>query len=464
MTSYSGSRGLSTGYKIVTAIFFFGVYTHLTIRVGGGEVSMVTAVPGAMLWVILFRTPFSSKIFLSGILVAFLCLLWSLAAPHQLTYLGPRIIGFAQFCFSITMGFIAFTMLMKLDRDQLNHFLRYAIPIWFFFICLELFTPFKQVVYAYMVIYKSGLDESVLNRDIANAGMARPKLFTSETSYVAITSVFAIGIFAWTSRRIKDLVLAGFYAVLAIVLIRSPICASILLVLASCIPGTVSRSAGMRKNRVLILVMLLILGFLASFVVQSGLQAVFANRIQAATSGVDYSTIYRTYGSLYASLASIKESPIFGVGMGSLDAVRDVAQTTFLELGVPWFSVDTEWRAGFGNVFSYSLVIFGAVGTVLFGVLFLSYFKLLCIKPRLPGYTLLLILGASYGAFYAPKYVVYVYIIAAVNRLIILDEQKRAAVRAGFVAMSMRQGLRPSIARPVAARVLPDSRQGPVPG
>lgn len=406
-------RRLSFPLVVGGAALFLGIYTEIPLTVGeSGSIPMVSALPGLLLLLIWPGTwSLRLPVFIIFPSVAFSAIeLCSIEKPDDL---NNCLNALSQFILAIMLGYVASNVLMKLGRQRVSKVVSFALPIFCILIVLEVTTPFKQLVTEYLNVYPREYDLlSMADRDRGMGGY-RPKLFTSETSYVGMSSVILIMAYAWLGEGRLKYVMALAYTLLLSALVRSP---TILLALPILFVSIVTdRTAGrMRLFYAAALVFFATFGGIGLVTVGS---EIIEARLQKVQSGADYSTTYRTYGAVAVGWEVARQYPLFGVGPGGINKAKDIIIATQMKNGVPEEAISKEWRVSIGNALGALLIYFGFFGAIL--VVSVSIvFVLTNVPPsRIPITAGLFFLCASYGAIYTPKFATTFIIIVALAKL-----------------------------------------------
>lgn len=401
-------------FVIASMLLFAGVYTDIGIQVGESSVvPMVSAWPGLIMMAI-YPGVVTPRLVRMVVATMVTVALLGIITPELKKYLVNRIIGIGQTGFSITAGYFAYYALMRFGRVRLHKFLTYFIPIYLFFIVLELAAPpFRSLVTSYLGLYPRDYNFDVIADRESRMGGYRPKLFTSETSYVAMTLLLVMIGYVWSGIKPGRYLWAGVYIFAALALVRSPIIGLSLLVLF--VNVFTDRTLGRNRQAYAIWMTF-------GLVVAGAALALFgsdliAARLEGAASGADYSTTYRTYGSLAVALAVLQKYPVFGVGVGSLMPVKEIIFKTYLKLGVPLEAVIVDWNLSINNALASFLIYFGLLGTTIAGLMFWRLFTRDVDAPRSPVVMALLVYSITCGAVYTPKYVIAVMVLFAVAKL-----------------------------------------------
>jgi len=192
-------------------------------------------------------------------------------------------------------------------------------------------------------------------RDLAQYGIIRPTLFSQEPSHVSKAFVvFAAGwyVLATPGRRFAVLLVC---TVLVTLFLRSPftlLAVPLALFLAWMASGRAT--VGLFAAGVPILV--------ASV---SAFPYVFPARWQHMMSGGDFSFYSRFQAPYEVAAAAIERHPVFGVGIGAKEALRDEmywALSRFMDVG----RMRGTYLDYFNNAFANSFMFFGLVGGLVF--------------------------------------------------------------------------------------------------
>jgi hypothetical protein len=393
-------------------LIFFGIYTDIPLKIGNGTVPMISAMPGIIV-LLLRRNAWSLRLVSFIVIPSISFLLLSFLSFDSFSYIPLRFNASAQFAYSLLIGYIASNVLIDFGRARVHATAKILIIIFLFLIILELFTPFREIVQYYLSLYSREYNFFAMADRENNMGGYRPKLFTSETSYVAMTAVLLVTTYVWTGERPRRYKIATFVTALMVVLIRSPIVfLSIPIILVTSISD---RSIG--NIRYIYALSIMVFAVLIGTVLMTIGSRVIENRLDRISSGADYSTTYRTYGAFAVGWNVATEFPAFGVGPGGLDPARDIIMETQLGLGVPETAVVSNWEISINNAFGAVLVYFGFLGSAII-VFTAAVFIFGNLKPsRLPAVSAILFLSATSGSIYTPKFAATFIIIVAAAKL-----------------------------------------------
>ena len=401
-------------FSVFAVLYLIGCYVNIPV----GPVPMFSALPFAMIGLLIFMRRLLSPQFLGAVGIAGGAFLLSLLAPELLDFYKSRLVAFFQFIYSLIIGLTLYWTVTSFERRQAARFCNAALIVLLIGGALEVTTGLASVMDSLMSHFYSLGDyiEIVHNRDAGiGFGFRRPKFFTSETSYFSLAYCILVCALAWLSEAKGRYMRALVFGVLGVLLARSPIpilsmiFVGLLAVLDPSGKRTSARTAALATALVLA-VPVMTGGYLA-------LSTLFEARLQTISSGDDYSIIYRTYGSLYAALAVLAESPLFGVGIGSIDLAYIPLTTTYIDLGVPAVSVEQEWRFQVQNLPSALAIYTGMIGTMFYLVALFTYAKSLLRVVRWPTLFLFVMLSATEAAFYSPRFNMYLFLILAISTL-----------------------------------------------
>jgi hypothetical protein len=424
---------ISLYFGCAIAVFFFGIYTDISRDTLLGPLPMVSAIPGLLLLLPLYARRYFSTSFLGALALVAVSVTLGLLAPYDPDLLVRRLLASAQLLYSLIIGFMAFWVIGSFNRGQLSRFIGIFVLGYLMLLVLEVLTPLKSLTWEYIDVYHTGgleasISEAIMDRDVGLGGTHRPKLFTSETSYIGMAITFLIGIYTWLGAGPTKYVKATFYAIVALIVVRSPIILGVFFIISVGYIGDLMHSRAMRRSAAWLLPVIVIIGCAAGAILYSVLEPLIASRLSGMSSGADYSTTYRTYGAVAAGLAVANKYPFFGVGIGAIDLAEPIIKDVFLSFGVPARAVDQEWRIAMGNALGFGLVVLGYVGLLV--VTYTSWIGLTSLTGRLSAMfiALVAVLCFANAAIYSPKFVTYIMIFAAINRVMNVDYARYRAI------------------------------------
>jgi hypothetical protein len=410
------AQHLSNYLWLASALYFLGIYSDIGMRIGDTAViPMVSAFPG-LIMLLLVKGVVSPRL-VSFVRWPFLfVVVCGVLAPKLGVMYANRLLGAGQAALSAGMAYVACWTLSRLGRTRIHRFLSIAIPIFLVLIAIELAVPqMRQVQTAFARIYGYGADydwEALSNRE-ATMGGYRPKLFTSEASYVGTSAMLMLIGYVWTGQGIRRYLHAAGYFCVAAILIRSPI---VLLSLPPIVSAVYTDKSLGRRRSTYSFWMTIIAVILGALILLLG-PALLADRLNNVTTGADYSTTYRTYGAVAVAVNTLKQYPLFGVGAGSIAIIKNTIISTYLSFGVPLSAAETDWRANLNNSYAAILVYFGFVGASVIILVVWRMFLNDVKKPRLPVALAFFLYGITFGAVYSPKAMITFTVIIAAAKL-----------------------------------------------
>lgn len=204
------------------AIFLLGIYLGIDIRLSSSLPipTVIAGCAGALLLLVNWRQISERHLTVLGFVI---CLyLISILFADNYSLLRERFKGFVQIGYSLIIGYAFFLALMRFDRLRLQRLLLIfclAILIGCF---LENYAGLRDISDSFRTqVFSIGVYNSDL-RDEALYGSIRPRLFTSEPSYVSFAYIwllyswFVLSTWRWKYAAYAALLAAGF------VLMRGP--------------------------------------------------------------------------------------------------------------------------------------------------------------------------------------------------------------------------------------------------
>ena len=298
-------------------------------------------------------------------------------APEASLYFGERIKGLAYLSYSMGFAYALFLELRQWERGEVASLFKLLSLLIIIGCLLENYTRFREVSDAFrFAVFKSGVYEG-FDRDLGTFGMIRPKLFTSEPSYVALMFLSFSTIWFGLSQERRKYVYYGALIAMALFLIRSPI-----ILLASPIALVVLfyldyrglrhflRILGMRELIAVMLIALFVVAFL-----YVAFSTVMFRRGQLILAGKDQSFAARIVAPPLTAYETVKAYPVFGAGITGKEAIEEQMGDIFIALG--FTAAVQQWRETNNlvhrnaNFFWLHWIYFGLLGGI--GVLWLLY-------------------------------------------------------------------------------------------
>ena len=363
---------------IFVLIYLIGVYTHVVLYLSPFFFipSIGVGIGGVLLLMKNIRR--IGKAHLKSILgVLTIGGLTVLFAPEAGLYFGERVKGLAYLSYSMGFAYALFLELRQWERREVAGLFKLLSILIVVGCLLENYTRFRGVSDAFrFAVFRSGVYEG-FDRDLETFGMIRPKLFTSEPSYVALLFLFFSTIWLGLSQERRKYLYHGLLTAMALFQIRSPIillAAPIALVVMFYLDyGGLRNFLRMLGMRELVAVM-----FIALFVVTFlyvAFSTIMARRVQLILAGRGQSFAARIVAPPLIAYQTIKEYPVFGAGITGKEAIEEQMGDIFIALGFA-FAVQ-KWKAADAlvhknaNFFWLHWIYFGLLGGI--GVLWLVY-------------------------------------------------------------------------------------------
>lgn len=434
--SYTARPGGTKKYAFSTnipvpilAVFALGCYTNLPIIIGEFSFPMASALPGFFLLLPYLWRRFFSTQFHSLMYFLLLPLCFSVFAPSLSELFGARLVGMGQLFYSLVLGFTAYSAVTCYPREKMSRIFLWLVVCLVILCIIERYTSLKSVVQSYAELYGGeGITDSVLTRDEGLGGY-RPKLFTSETSYVAMALSYGISCYVWSSTNSQKYMVGLVLLAASFLVLRSPTVLGCILPLAASFVEEIRVDKKSRAAAAWLVPSMLVVTILGGLIVGDRIADSISTRLEGARSGQDYSVTYRTYGSLAAGIASANEYPLFGVGLAGHILAKDLIIRTELSFGVPSKAIEREWRMSLNNAPANSLVVFGYLGSLVIWIFAIRGIRTLSLRVSPTLMAMIFILCISDGAIYSPRFVTYLFLFAAVARQVHLSRTRLISVR-----------------------------------
>ncbi len=452
---------LHTG--LLCGLYLAGIYLGIEVQLPGGTPLPATVAGAAGLLLALpalAQLPAGHAVAgISLVLVAAV----SILAAGDLALLPERFKGFTQLAYSILIGYAFFAAIVRLRRDRLAAFFLALTLALLAGSALETHWPaFKAASDAFReAVHASGVYANDL-RDLDLYGRVRPKLFTSEPSFLAFGyTLFAFAWYVLSTMRGKTL---AFIALLAagFVLIRGPaLVLGILLVpiYEVFLASRVDSRGGRRLDGTRALIAILVAGGLAGLLALAGWE-VLAPRIDDIASGRDASFFGRIVAPAIIALETVGRHPVAGVGLTGWEALdRDVAQLYFT---TNLLALDAHFDGTAHALTNYFWSMWIFLGLV-FGILMLGaaswLLRALGVPSLLFCWTVWILFGQAVGNFVSPRCWTVFFLAAALS---VLHERRPRSPAAAQPAAQPAAAPFPA-PYPAAARAATAGRAVPVP-
>lgn len=415
VTPYPARREADGVDTLLLVIFLGGIYLGYSPQITSG-VPLPCAPAGLAGLVMLLRNMRSAQERQLIALVAVIGLYFlTILSASDASYLGKRFTGFVQLSYSLIIGYGAWLTMMLYDRDRL------ARPF-FWFCCailvgcfLELYAGFDVVSDAVRSkLFSENLYEATLRDEMLYGGI-RPKLFTTEPSYVAFAfTVFAFTWYVLTTAPHKTLAYAALLAA-AMILMRSPTIVLGFVLIAPyqlLIAGRSIRGAVRSADVMLVTVTAITAGSLIAAVLAGS--HFFATRVEEILSGNDASFFSRIIGPFSVTIDTILRHPLAGTG---LTGEQFIAERVFhIYYTAPTY--DPRWRI---DIISHVLTNYFFLHWIYLGLFWgavtlwalTRFLRTLYVPSVMFCWLVWAIMGQSLGAYVSPKPWAVVFLAAA---------------------------------------------------
>ena len=379
-------------------LFLVGIYTEFSVQLSE-NVPFPSVIAGFAGLVLLLRRWRDIQLdHIKGFMLLMIVLLASVFAAPGLEFLGKRFTGLVQLSYSMVISYALFLTLLRATRRQIAAiFLSFSVLI-IVGCALEDYTGLKDISdRARGAIYSANLYDAD-KRDLLLYGTIRPKLFTTEPSYVTFALTFFA--FAWFMASEWRFKLPVYVAMMAVGMVFMP-GPTLLLMLLLLIPYQFLSMQARSVMRIA-LVGLVSLAVLVVFVAIA--QSAFSARFKQIAEGGDASTFYRIEGPALVAGDVIQKYPLAGAGLTSENFIADDVLNIYR--ASPAFSADwefTQTSAVLTNYFWLHWIYFGLVFGVLVAAAVSYWLRSLGIPSLVFCWTVWAIMGQAAGAYVGPK-------------------------------------------------------------
>jgi len=436
-----GEQRLGGADMALIVVFLLGIYLNISVQLGHRipfPDAPVAPIAMAMLWRQKNRI---TQAHLAGLSIVFLVYFAAMFfAPKPMEFFGKRFTGLVQLTYSLVLGYALFLTLTQASRRQLAKlFLGFCVVL-VIGCLLESYGGLRPISDKFRLFFFQGYIYDSDLRDQQLYGRIRPKLFTSEPSYV--TFAYTIFLFAWFMFSQWRWKLWGYLAMVGIGQVAMP-GPTLLLSLALIVPyelflGGRSGLAGLNYQRVF---KVAVLGmFMAALFVIIGL-TLYSARLHQLNSGQDASFFVRETGPALLARYVAAHFPIGGAGLTGEIVIYNQMLSVY-EASPAFYS---GWGAAsaeailtnyFWSHWIYLGLVFGvaAAGAVTF------WLKTLNVPSPIFSWAIWAIMGQSLGGYVAPRAWFVLFVAAAASAL-----HQRSAYTAS-VAPARPTGLQPAVA------------------
>ncbi len=388
----------------LVVIFVLGMYLNVALQLTK-TIPFPNAPAGIVGILMLWRQRHRiTQMHVNGLLLVVLVYLVSMfVAPDPLPMFGKRFTGFVQVVYSIVISYGFFMTLTQASRKQ-------AARVFFWF-CVFLIVgsllesysglrgisdQFRAAVYRSSNIYDADL------RDVLIYGRIRPKLFTSEPSYV--TFAFTLFAFAWFMFSEWRWKLMGYLALIGAGQLAMP-GPTLLLALTLVVPyelflGGRARAPGIDVQRLFKVGALGL--FLGTLFVILGM-TFYAARIKQFNSHGDTSFFFREIGPALVAKYVVAHYPIAGAGLTSERFITNAVLSVYEHS--PLFS---NWQVAnvaeaLTNYFWLHWIYMGLLFGILVFVAFYIWLRTVGVGSPFFCFAIWVVMGQSIGAYVGPR-------------------------------------------------------------
>lgn len=359
---------------------------------------------------------------LATVLAVYLTLTLTATDP---SFFAKRTTGLLQLTYSIVISYGLFLTMVQGERRRIaNIFLAFALVIVVGCV-LESNTGLRGIsdalrdrLYEGQGIYDDDLRDSMLY------GRVRPKLFTSEPSYVT----FAYTLFSWSwllistwAWRLKMMVYLGLIG-LASAVMPGP---TLMLMFLLAIPGLVLLREGNGRRSFGWMIGAAIGGvlLLAGAVVIG--QALFAERLAQLSRGQDASFFFRFTGPMLVAFEMFRTYPLAGAGLtGEPFITQDVLKVYMNASGFEARWQTTKIAEVLTNYFWLHWIYLGLLGGMLAILAVSLWLKNLGVPSVAYCWVAWIIMGQALGAYVGPKAWSVLFLAAAASTLSVRKERQ----------------------------------------
>jgi hypothetical protein len=348
----------------------------------------------------------------AAFIVQVLCvLLLTAVLSPGFDYVDQKVLGVAQTLGSVLSGVLLLKLLDDLPRRSVAKILLVLSLVLLAGAALEVAGLLREASDAFReAVYKGGDGQSgyfvydLDERDAGITGFSRPKLFTSEPSLLAIGFFAFVNSWLLLSYNVRNLVVTGIASLLMLALTGS------LVILISLAVSFVI----MLYRRSSVVSILIAFGLICG----AGLALLFVEPEVAANVSERVSDSFGYFSTIYPSSENIRlvfpfitlvevlgGSPLFGVGISGKEVIGRYSS----------LPVDPELALG-TNAFATLFIYMGVVGSILFVVAFVTYWRRARVGQIVLLAVLILALCQTMGGFETPRFWGYVFLFAGAVR------------------------------------------------
>lgn len=434
-------RGPDIADRALVVLFLLGIYLNIALRLSQSvPVPSILAGAAGLLLLLKHSSRINDRLILAFLAVFVITLLSILTAPDY-AYFGERLKGFIQFGYSLIIACGFFFAVTLYRREQLAFvFLVFCVVILLGCTLENTVTPFRELSDSFRaLVFDTGIYSADL-RDQYLYGRIRPKLFTSEPSFVSF--MFTLSAFAWyvlSLRRGKTflylLLLAGGYMA-----IRGPtlfLGVALIPVYQVFLTSRHGRGRADGSNILRVAVALFLAGLLAVMGLAVG-SMLFEERIADIFSGRDPSFFARIVAPFLVAKDIIIEHPLAGAGLTGWEFIED--RVTRIYTSSTWLALDFRFdnaAHAITNYFWLHWIFFGLFWGVILIVALSMLLRQLGVSNILFAWAVWAVFGQAAGGYVDPRAWTVLFVAAALA-VIHSREGHRMSARARMPAPVIR--------------------------
>lgn len=340
--------------QILVGLYLLGIYLGISLHLPGGvPVPQVVAGVAGMALLLKNAPRVTTRHLVALITVLVIGVLSVLTAPEY-QYLGERFKGFVQFTYSLLIGYGFFLAAHRLTRRWLAGFLLSFCGVILIGCLLESTVPaFKAASDAFRgLVFEAGVYDADI-RDQMLYGMVRPKLFTSEPSFVSFAyTLFAFGWYVVSRLPGKTFIyigmlMAGYLLLKGPTLVLGVGLVAVHEVLLASRTGAVgSRRLNMSRASLATLVsaVLAVAGLIVAM-------QLFQTRVENILAGYDPSFFARIIAPPIIAFDVIGDHPLTGVGLTGWEYIEGMVQQLYAT--TRWLAMDTGFESAAHAITNY---------------------------------------------------------------------------------------------------------------
>jgi hypothetical protein len=333
-------------------------------------------------------------------------LLHSLIAPVSIK---DALLSSIQLISSIYAGYFYLKVLHDLGPKYVYKVMLFLAILILLGSALELLnTPVKQMSELFRFNYYGSMNTGLNYRALIHYGGARPYFFTSEPSHIAkyFITIFMI-IYSTSPRKAKNVILLLTLYIFSVIIIRSPL----LLIIIALIVGyeyfiAKSLKISGKISSVFLIGMIIFISTIY-----------MGNRFDSIQTGRDVSYFIRIGSLDEILLKTLKEYPLFGVGIGGKTIMESIVTDVYYDFGMMHSSIEGGNAERIANYLVVLILYFGLITST---VIFYLFYKILKIS-YIPNWYFLMFSVLAYsfseGGMVTARVWVYIYSIVYISHV-----------------------------------------------